>query len=75
MVQIEWCWFHFQNIHIWPSYGQKMAHMPRLKLLMGTQETIIYRLVVRNPSYNAYFVVLIFWPLLAENGRGHHSRP
>ena len=27
---------------------------------MGTQETIIYRLLVRNLSYDAYFSVLIF---------------
>ena len=27
---------------------------------MGTQETIIYRLVVRNPGYDGYFSVLIF---------------
>ena len=31
-----------------------------LKIFMGTQETIIYRLVVQNPSYDAYFLVLIF---------------
>ena len=28
---------------------------------MGVQETIIYRLVMRNRSYNAYFSVLNFW--------------
>ena len=32
----------------------------RLEIFMGTQETIIYRLVVRNSSYDAYFSVLIF---------------
>ena len=32
-----------------------------LKIYMGTQETIIYRLVVRNQSYEAYFSVLIVW--------------
>ena len=26
-----------------------------LKIFMGTQETIIYRLVMRHPSYDAYF--------------------
>ena len=36
-----------------------------LKIFMGTQETIIYRLLVRNPSYDAYFSALIFRPLLA----------
>ena len=28
---------------------------------MGVQETIIYRLVMRNLSYATYFSVLIFW--------------
>ena len=32
-----------------------------LKILMGVQETIIYRLMMRNPSYNAYFSFFIFW--------------
>ena len=27
---------------------------------MGTQETIIFRVVLRNPSYDAYFSVLGF---------------
>ena len=27
-----------------------------LKLFVGTQETIINRLVVRNPSYDAYYI-------------------
>ena len=54
----------FKNIHIW----QKMARMPifehtfishnsviGLKYFMGVQETIIYRSMMRNLSYNAYF--------------------
>ena len=32
-----------------------------LKFFMGTQETIIYRLVMRSSSYDAYFSFLIFW--------------
>ena len=36
-----------------------------LKLFIGTQKTIIYRLVVRNPSYDVFFPVLIFGTLLA----------
>ena len=28
---------------------------------MGSQETIIYRLVKRNPICHAYFLILIFW--------------
>ena len=32
-----------------------------LKHFMGNQETIIYRLVVRNRCYDSYFSVLIFW--------------
>ena len=43
---------------------------------MGTQETIIYRLVVRNTSFDAYFSDLIFFGhFWLENGRGHHARP
>ena len=36
-----------------------------LKVFKGVQETIIYRLVMRNLSYDAYFSVLFFGPLLA----------
>ena len=70
----------FKNIHILPSHGQKMAHMPIFGhtsfghtffgayvfltinptflgkldcIFFGAQETIIYRLVMRNPNYNA----------------------
>ena len=53
------------NAHIW-AYG--------LKIFMGTQETIIYRLVVWNPSYDAYFSVLIFLGHLLR-GNGHQARP
>ena len=28
---------------------------------MGTQETIIYRFVIKNLSWIAYFSVLLFW--------------
>ena len=42
----------------------------------GTQETVIYRLVVRNPSYDAYILVFDFlghfWQ---DNGRGNHAHP
>ena len=31
-----------------------------LKFFMGAHETIIYQLLMRNPSYNAYFPFLIF---------------
>ena len=47
-----------------------------LKILMVTQKTIIYRLVVINPSYDAYLSVLIFWPLLAGKWAwGLQTRP
>ena len=49
------------------SYGEKMACMPIFghtlfgtKFFMGIQETIIYRLVVRNPNYDTYFSFLMF---------------
>ena len=67
----------FKNIHIWPSYGQKMARMHIIggirflailgplanwtEFFIGAQETIIYRLVIRNPSCDAYFSYFIFW--------------
>ena len=40
-----------------------------LQIFMETQETIIYVLVMRNLSYDAYF--WFFVPLFAGNGRGH----
>ena len=45
------------------SSDKKVQLKNRLSLVifMGTQETIIYRLVVINPSYDAYFSFLIFW--------------
>ena len=52
-----------QNIDIWPSYGPNKAYMPifghtyfgyNSAIFMEAQETIIYRLVMRNPSYKAY---------------------
>ena len=49
--------FFGHNSAIFGSIGQKFV--------MGTQETTIYRLVIRNPSYDAYF--FIFGPLLAGN--------
>ena len=67
-------WVPFKNNVIWQSYGTNKAHMPifghmflaifwpiGLKMFMGTQETIIYRWVKRNPSYHDYFQILIFW--------------
>ena len=78
IVQIKWWWFHskifiFGQImtikwcskcmhiffgHFWPIV---------LKFLMGAQETINYRLLIRNPSYDAYFFASLFagnlaWP-------------
>ena len=64
----------FKNIDFWPKNGAH-AHIWAyaffhnsaisgpigLKFFMGVQDTIIYRLVMRNLSYNAYFSVLIFW--------------
>ena len=44
-------------------FGRKSANFGPigLKIFMETQEIIIYRLVVRNPSYDAYVSFLIFW--------------
>ena len=47
-----------------------------LKIFMGTQETIIDRLVMRNPRYDAYFWFLIFLGHFGqENACGHHAPP
>ena len=70
MVQIEWCWFYLKIFIFGQVMAKNVAHahiwayifwLIGLKVFMGTQETIIYRLVVRNLSYDAYFSVLIFW--------------
>ena len=51
----------FKNIHIWLNNGQKWHAyvfwllITRLTIFIGTLETIIYRLLVRNPSYDAYY--------------------
>ena len=53
----------FNNIYIWQSYGKNDSAIfgpIELKFLMGTQETIIYRLAVRNQRYDAYLSFLIF---------------
>ena len=57
-----------EKIHIWPKkwhsypysgmrFWPNLCHFGpiRLTIFMGVQVTIIYRLVVRNPSYDAYF--------------------
>ena len=60
------------NIDILPSYvhiaifehtvfGSAIFGPIMLIFSMGAQETIIYRLALRNLWYNAYFAILIFW--------------
>ena len=51
-----------------PIFGQKIfGHNSvfsapiGLNIFKRVKETIIYRLVMRNPSDNAYFSFLIFW--------------
>ena len=81
MVKIEWCWSYSEMFIFGQVIAKKWCAFPyvdnghmflaktqpfRLKLLMGVQETIIYRLVMRNLSKDAYF-----W----ETGRGHHVPP
>ena len=40
-------------------------------IFFGTQETIMYRLVMRNHDFDAFFEKNInFW---RKNGRGHHA--
>ena len=54
----------FKNINFWPSYGQKWRACPYLgirfwanwaEIFRRAQETIVYQLVMINPSYDAYF--------------------
>ena len=62
----------FKNIHIWAYvFGHSSAFFGPigLTIIIITQETIIYRLVVSNPSYDAYFSVLIFWATSKFNGK------
>ena len=44
-------------------FGHKSAIFRPIGLttFLGTQETIFYRLVVRNPIYDAHFSFLNFW--------------
>ena len=35
----------------------------RAEFFMGTQKTIIYRLVLTNPGFGPYLSFSIFWPL------------
>ena len=71
MIQIKYHWVSLKNYN-WPSNGKNKAHMPifekmlcshtifgpiRLKIFMGTQKIIIYLLVMRNPGYDAYFLI------------------
>ena len=74
MVQIEWCWFHFRIFifgqvmakmahmlifrHTFFGHNSATFCQIGLKIFMGTQETIIYRLAVRSPSYDVFE---IFW--------------
>ena len=40
-----------------------------LKIVLGTQETIIYRFVMWNRDFDAFWKISYFW---LENGRGRH---
>ena len=42
---------------------------------MGAQVIIVYRLVMRNLQYNAYFPILISGLFMRENGRDRHAGP
>ena len=47
--------------HMFCGHNSTISGSIGLKFCMGVQQTIIYRLVMRNLSYDAYFSVLIFW--------------
>ena len=71
--------------YLWPKISKKEQNWPYLGIrflaiqvenFYGTQETIIYRLVIRNPSNDAYFSFFHFLGhFLRGNGRDHHMRP
>ena len=77
-----------QNIHIMPIYGKKLARIPKsghmifghnwnsaiFWPIMGIQQTIIYRLVVRNPRYDAMLIFDFLGHFWWENRRGHYAR-
>ena len=91
-VQIKWCWFNYKMFIFGQVMAKKWRSCPYLgicfglnsvifvpiglKFFMGAQKTIIYRLVMRNPSFDAYFSFLIFWAKMgvattrAPNGLG-----
>ena len=67
--------FHFQFYDFLGGYWDNLVIFGPigLNIFMGTQETIIYQLAVKNPRYDAYITFLgHFW---RENGRDHHARP
>ena len=65
----------FKNIDIWPSYGPNKPRLPIFGHtyfdhdsgifgpigLINYMGTIIYRLVIKNISYDTYSSFLIFW--------------
>ena len=61
-----------KNCHIWPKMtGMPIFWLIGLTIFMGTQETIIYRLMVKKSKLFFGFDFLgHFW---RGNGRGHHT--
>ena len=45
----------------------------RLKFFIGTKDTIIYRLVMRNQDYDAFLKKKSISNCRLENGRGRHA--
>ena len=58
-----------------PFWPQSFVGQSDWNFIVGTQEIIIYRLVKRNPSYQAYFHILIFGSLLAGKWAWSPCRP
>ena len=72
----------FKNIHIWPSYGKQMVHMPIIgHTLFGpiglnfyVSSGVYHRWVMmRNPSYDDYFLYWFLSHFSRENVRDHHA--
>ena len=58
--------FGYNSAIFWPI---------RLNFFMGTQETIIYRLVMRNLSFGPYLPFWFFWPCEGQKWAWPHACP
>ena len=78
-ISLDYSINYFSSIGTKMSYGLKTyAHCPNMACALCALfclQTIIYRLVMRNPSYHTYFLTLFFDHIQRENRYSHHVRP